>query len=244
MHLFKSNKQNVKNSKNIFIVSNKSNDIECVYLDKSCIQPSLYSRLDNNILKNFFSYDVFEWESYVYLYLISNNNNTNIVPQISSENLQITYYIPDFISFRTFLSKNNKNINFYIILNELFSFIRKFKKYKFIHGNLTIDNVFIDIKLFNRSNIVKFYIVDYSNSYILSKNSKIPKHSRTSFMGEYNNPIKMNLIEYWDFYTIYLSLLNYYKNNKNIIHYIDKLSYEYITYNNILKLNKIKNNIL
>lgn len=228
MQLFKQK----KSLHNIFISFNKSDDQECTYLDRYSTQACLHYRLENNdILRHFYSFDIFEWESYVYLYLLS----SNIVPQLSSENLTIIYHVKNLISLKTFLNKTKTNI--YILFNELYRFINSFKTFYFIHGNLTIDNIFIDNDLFNKTNIIKFYIIDYSNSFIIKSNIKTPKYKRSSFIREYNTPIKYELLDLWDFYTVYFSLSIFYKKNKVLIEYLNKLLNEYISSEKIIQFN-------
>ena len=112
-----------------------------------------------------------------------------------------------------------------LFLNELFSFVNLFRKYHFVHGNLSIDNVFLDKLLFETD--VKFVVLDYSNSFLQKKPDQQPLYKRSSFVGVLDvNKDKSS--KYWDFFTMYVSLKLYFQNIKQTVEYLEELILNYI----------------
>lgn len=93
----------------------------------------------------------------------------------------------------------------------MFGFICKFREYNFLHGNLHIHNIFINKDKFISKG--EFYVIDYSNSFLMDKNitSKLPQYQRSSYLQETSLKIQSIFFEYWDFFTLYISLLPHLK---------------------------------
>jgi hypothetical protein len=192
-----------KNSLNIF-----TKDIECELIHKFSIYKykcKFYRNSQtNNIIKELFDNITYNNEINIYLYLLDKQITLLSTP----DKLALCYNIKYEISLHSYLDKYKPNISF--LLNELFSFVNKFKSYKFLHGNLHIHNIFLNPNLFLRKST--FYVIDFSNSYILN-----------------NSYSKNRLFVYnWDFFSLYISLKNFFKNDiKNLI-YLENLILTYI----------------
>jgi hypothetical protein len=100
------------------------------------------------------------WEVSLCHYLSKNG----IVPNYTLSDKCINYNMDNKSSLRSILNK--KNVNFSILVYELYSFVSTFKKYKFVHGNLNVDTVFVD-----NLNHTQFFIIDLSNSYVLGRDN-------------------------------------------------------------------------
>lgn len=205
----------------------KSNDSECIFLNKYCLQKCYCEKDSNkNINKYFIDEDVFKWEINVYNKLL----NKKITPEIIVEkDKHLTYIVSDKISIYNFLLNNKKYTKF--VLNELYSYVKKFNKCNFLHGNLHLHNIFIDPdKFLNKG---KFYIIDFSNSYIFKTNRRgvtsCPKYNRTSFMGEYDKKVNDEFYIYWDFFTLYISLKMFFKNDFENLVYLENLVENYMS---------------
>lgn len=204
----------------------KSNDLECIYLNKYCLQKCYCEKdNDNNISKYFIDEEIFNWEIEVYTKLL----NRKITPQIEiNVDKYLTYIVCDKVSIYNFLLKNKIYTKF--VLNELYSFVKKFNKYNFLHGNLHLHNIYIDPNKFLSKG--RFYIIDFSNSYIFKTNRKgvtsYPRYSRTSFIGEYDKKISQEFYIYWDFFTLYISLKMFLKNDLENLVYLENLIQNYI----------------
>jgi len=207
-------------------------------LTKKCLQDcSFKGTNDNDIVKICNDPNIAQWEGKVYLTFI----DKDLFPYINIYNNIITYKVGNLESFRDFLLSITKkticnkliSVNINILLNELFCFLKIITKYGLIHGNLHIDNLYINRYTY------KFYIIDYSNAYIKTNNNSLqPNYKRTSFIGEYDTKKDF---DYWDFFTLYLSLKYFFINNKYTTHYIltlEKLFKENVddnTYNNYIQ---------
>lgn len=181
---------------NIFKTFTKISDKHCKFLVDLSYQKCIYDRDNsNNIIKVCDSRDIIEWETIVYLYLMDNK----ITPLISISNMTIEYNTNDKISLYQYITQNKKHLK--LILNELLSFISKFRQHSFLHGNLHIHNIVVDVKKFPGL----FYVIDLGNSFLhLSKFQ--PSYKRSSFLGEMHSKNDSILFEYWDFFTLYISL--------------------------------------
>lgn len=218
--------------KNIFLSKSNKNIYEITNLNKYNNHPCIYSKEDDSIVKHFLSYNFFNWEKSVSLYL-NQSIFSKLIPEFIINDLSIAYNVKNLVSLRYYLSK--KKINQFHIFNEIFSFVKNFKRANFIHGNLNIDNIFVD--KYNNN----FYILDYSNSYIIENDHIKSLQKNISYNEEAPDPIKYNFINYWDTFMIYISLLNFYDKNTNIIDYLNKLLYEYIDEENIICLKNFYN---
>lgn len=225
MFIFK-NKKDIKvtKSENIFRDSFK-NDRDCYFLNLQCNQDCYCDKdTNNNIRRIFFDPLIFKYEVYIYLSLLK--NNINITPLISNKNNDIIYITNELISLRTFLIKNPKHVT--LIINEAFAFVNTFTKYNFIHGNLHIDNIYIDTK-----NKYKFYVIDLCNSYYTSNNIDLYNNSsnngnfnfkRKSYIDLNNNTkehekFKLEYLNYWDFLCLFCSLNLYFEKSKEHLNY-------------------------
>jgi hypothetical protein len=198
----------------------------CTRINNKCIQECNCYIKDDNIVRIFNSVNLLNWEIGVYLYLV----DYKLCPLIDVKNSEIVYILDDYVSVRNYLkSKNKKKETITLLLNELFSFINTFKKYEYIHGNLHIDNIFIKKKTYP----FKFVIIDYSNSYIFNIKDDL-NLKKTSFLAEYDKKeININFLKYWDFLTMYASLIKLYKKNINYLFIVQELINIWIP-NNIL----------
>jgi hypothetical protein len=205
----------------------KSNNSECFFLNKYCLQQCYCEKdINLNITKYFIDKDIYDWEINVYFKLL----NKKITPEIRiEEDKYLTYIVRDKVSIYNFLLKNKKYTKF--VLNELYSFVNKFNKYNFLHGNLHLHNIFIDPDKFLSKG--RFYIIDFSNSYIFKTNRKgvtsCPQYNRTSFMGEYDKKISNEFYIYWDFFTLYISLKMFLKNDFENLVYLENLIQNYMS---------------
>jgi hypothetical protein len=203
-------------------------DVECRNIAKKSTQLTIIKKdSENNICKHFISDEVFKWELKVYQTL----KQYDITPKLRKECLQVIYKTNDLTSLRNYIKKE-ANINYSFFLNELFSFINYFKTLKFVHGNLHIDNVFISQCKYSN---IKYYIIDYSNTYLF--NTKFaPKFKRSSYLGEDNYKILTYDLIYWDFLTMYISLLEVIGNNQMIKDILVDVVRTYVKTEKLLKL--------
>jgi len=181
---------------NIF-KSSSNKDLECKYINQLCTQGTICEKdPDNNIVKYFVSRNVFKWESFIYLKFVT----LDIFPLTTSCNGKFVHYTSNMKSFRNILKNAGKKYSY--IFNELFSFLNNMKSLHFLHGNLHIDNIFVE-----KHPKLKFAVIDFSNSFLLcSSKMTSPSYKRTSFMKEYESDVKWKYIVYWDFITIYISI--------------------------------------
>jgi hypothetical protein len=213
-------------NQNIF-KTDKSKDSECVLLNKYCLQKCYCERnVDKNISKYFIDKDIFNWELEVYSKLISKR----VVPKITvNDGASLTYNVSDKISMYNYLLKNKDYTK--VILNELYSFVKKFNRYNFLHGNLHLHNIFINPDEFSSKG--RLYVVDFSNSYLFQTNRKgvtsCPCYKRTSFIGEYDKKVNDEFFIYWDFFTLYVSLKMFFKNDLEHLVYLENLVQNYMS---------------
>lgn len=153
---------------------------ECIishYLNRNVLNDffpysAKYVSNDHLLIKHFEHKTLFEWEAYIY------SRISKIVPDLCDlGDREMTYDLTNLTSIRKILRENDND--FENLCNNLFLFIDSFKKYSFIHGNLKIDNIFID----KNGN---FSVIDFTHSNV--------------------NLIMFN--QYSDFYSLYNSILN------------------------------------
>lgn len=222
MFLFK-RKSKPKETENIFKTISTKRDSECNYLTTMCFQQCVYDKdKSQNIIKYCSLQDVFEWETVIYLYLL----DKYITPPINIKNKNITYDTSDKISLYQYIKTNEFSVK--LLLNELFGFVCKFRHYNFLHGNLHVHNIFVNPDTFIRRG--RFYVIDFSNSFLLDKLEKTPapNYQRSSFLGEMDRKITSIFFEYWDFFTLYISLKLLFKGDLHTIVYLDNLIQNYI----------------
>lgn len=214
-------------------ITKESDDDVCKLLNKKCFQLCYCDRTStNDIIKCCDDSDIVKWESDIYLSFLDDN----IFPNMDVNDNNIIYKVNGMQSIRKFLKTHTVNnifkksdivINVNVFLNELFSYIRYFKRVGLIHGNLHIDNIFV--KYNGDSNQFVFFTIDYSNAYNKRRSCPEPLYRRTSFMREYVRKDIGNEYEYWDFFTIYVALKVFLKDYN-------------VKYNKVL--NKLFNEIL
>lgn len=205
------------------------NEISCHRINDKCIQPCVCEILtneSNNIIRYYDTNELYEWEIQVYLKLI----DSNITSFMTCDHSALCYVLDGYVSLRRFLSKkefhNDDKVS--LILNELYSFINTFKKFNFVHGNLHIDNIFVK-KSENINNKYEFKIIDLVNSYILNKNGyKKNTYKKTSFLGEYEKKENKHFLNYWDFFSVYISLKIFLKNKSNYLYILQDIVESYI----------------
>lgn len=219
-----------KKDNNIFKDISKKTDSECIMLSKLCFQKCNYVKDYNNNLIKRCSEEVLRWEMVVYLYLV----DKKITPFVDMKETSfvdikegiITYETFDKISVYEYLKTYvKKNFCLKYLLNELFGFICKFREYNFLHGNLHIHNIFINKDKFISKG--EFYVIDYSNSFLMDKSitTKLPQYQRSSYLQETDLKIQSIFFEYWDFFTLYISLLPHLKDKDR---YLNDLIKTYI----------------
>ncbi len=210
----------------------RHDDDACLYLNNKCIQPCVCERdSSNNITKIFTSQDVFEWESHVYMSLV----DSNLFPPVSPlPDKRLTYMIGDMVSLRTYIKTTKHRMS--LVLNELFSYICTFKEHKFLHGNLHIDNVYVNPKSFD--NTPHFFVIDYANSYVLKYRHSTPQYKRTSFMGEYDTKLQDPNFVFWDFLTMYSSLKLHFKGDHKNLRVLENVICTFVKEDKLISLLK------
>jgi hypothetical protein len=159
-------------------------DKECRYLYISANRECYFFRDESmNIIKYNPSNKPFTNEIQIYLMLLEKQMFANI----SARNNNITYMVSNMISVRSYLD-SLESIKYGIVLNELFCFVNTFQTFQYVHGNLNIDNIFVELYDHNPSTI-KFRLIDLEKSTISS------------------------LHNYKDFYTLQNSLTSYFNKN-------------------------------
>ena len=189
-----------KENDNIFKQISTKTDTICYHNNKKAQRLCFYEKdKNNNIEKFFINENMFDWEVKVYLYLI----DKNIVSLASSGKQKLIYSTNDKKPLFNILKNDDKNAK--NILNNLFSFINKFKKIDFIHGNLHLYNIFVDTENM-------FTLIDFSYSCFKGKCTNL-------FHGKYDN-FNKNLI---DLYTLYIELKEFYTDNNKMLLYLENL---------------------
>lgn len=226
-----------KESENVFKSISKRLDVECQHISLNSYCNNLCDRDANgNIIKIYDSdtEDIYEWEAHMYLYMMDSKLSLRTFVNKN----KIVYDTHDKISLYTFLntlkkSKTNNSV-YKLILNEIFSFVCKFKQYNFIHGNLHIHNIFINPNLFFHR--CKFYMLDFSNSIIIKENVVITRQIMLT-KDEFN--IGHNYLRCYDFFVLYKSLNYYFKEhlgNLDIVMYLEDLIERYIKKDVLLEM--------
>ena len=150
------------------------NDIFKLHIDRECKNLTRYNKRNRRcfyekndekcIEKYFLDNDVFKHECYIYNTL---KTYDILVKIIHLQPNKITYDTKNLISLFRYIQKYKGKLNLTLVFNELFCFVRNFKRYNFVHGNLNIHNIFVDKTTFKQT--CKFYIMDLDNSYIEKK---------------------------------------------------------------------------
>ena len=181
-------------------------DIDCKYINEKSLDKCVYEKdNNNNIIKTSFDTCIFKYEMDIYKYLIKRN----VIPKTLFRNNKMIYNTSEMKSLRAILllNKNKKNT-----INETFSFINTFMNYYYVHGNLHIDNVFVDKE-------GDMYVIDYGCSYLLNKKtSSYKRRSYISVDSEFN--LCEDALRYWDMFTMYISLSMYFEEEKVYKRYV------------------------
>jgi len=182
-------------------------DNECRMLCRTSKQNCYFARDKSlNITKYTSDTEAYDNEVHFYLKFLGKH----LFPDMNATNNTITYMVNNMKSLRSFLddmSSFQKSKKYGIILNELLSFVNTFQKLHFVHGNLNIDNVFVEVSSHSVS-LIKFCVIDFG-------------HSNT-FVHENCE----------DFHTLEKSLSEYFEHNnkllylKNLVKRYTKLSYQ------------------
>ena len=198
-------------------------DKECELISKFSLYKCRFERdAKNNIIKFLPNNYMYNKEIKIYLYLLDKHITLLSTPSKSC----LYYHIKDKISLYSFINQYKPNIKF--VLNELFCFINKFISYKFVHGNLHIHNIFINPHTFMQK--ANFYIMDFSNSNILNAyTTKINCYKNDNRYTNDNCYKNDNLFFYnWDFFSLYISLKFFFKNDMKNLIYLENLIVNYI----------------
>jgi tRNA A-37 threonylcarbamoyl transferase component Bud32 len=166
-------------------------DIECLSLLKSSNQSCIFYRDKSmNIVKYHRDINAFNKEVQIYLMYVENEMCT----PMNAINNEITYIVSHLVSLRSFLNSLTafQKANLLgIILNEVFSFVNSFHSLHFVHGNLTIDNIYLHFQS-RQSMTFKFYMIDLGHS-----------------------SIEVSIKKHLDFHSLHLSLIEYLDNDKD-----------------------------
>lgn len=188
-----------------------SNDYVAKYINVRCAQECEMKMVKGSLYRYYRNPEIFHHECAIYMQILDYSPLMN--PGIQ----KINYYVENMQTFRNHISKiPSKEIPF--VINDVFNYILTWQSKSFVHGNLHVDNLFIHKKKH------KFYILDFVNAY--HKAVPEPKsYIRSSFLGEFNMKEQLNLLQYWDIFTFYLSLKSLLTNKVEII---DKYFFSYI----------------
>lgn len=158
--MLKNSKTDIKN--NIF--KQDIIDPECCLLNKwkRTFGTHFYEKASTSIVKYYQDENNFATEIILHQYLSNKKITTDF--KFNLENKQLSYILDDKISLYNYLETCNESDGLLrVLLNELFAFVNKFKKYNFVHGNLHIANIFVNPKT------LKLYTIDFTHSCFLSK---------------------------------------------------------------------------
>jgi hypothetical protein len=232
---FIKNRESNNSINNVFKSISKRPDIECQNVSNNSYFYNVCDRDHNkNIIKYYdladdVSKEIYEWEVQMYLYMMDSKLSVKTL----IDNNKIIYDVHDKISVYTFLNRlknNNNNIAIYkLILNEIFSFVCKFKEHNFIHGNLNIHNIFINPIIFYSR--CKFYILDFSNSIVIKKNQIIKPQIDEA------NSFLMMYIKYYDYFMLYNSLKKYFSSDPPMLQYLNDVIDRYIKKDVLVEMN-------
>lgn len=144
------------------------------YLNKNVLNDffpysARYSCKNELLTKHFEHTTLFEWEAYIY------SRISILVPEITDlKKNEWTYDLNGLKTVRNWLQDENNSFYY----DAVFEFVQSFRHHSFIHGNLKIDNIFM-----NDDN--QFFVIDFTHSMIKENNS---------------------INQYTDFYSIYNSM--------------------------------------
>lgn len=171
-----------------------------LHLQKKCYYNIKYECVDKTTIKKIYftnSKSMIDWEIKVCQYLI--NKNIYHLP-FNVQNNEIFYDMTNTIPLSECLQTKNLNL----FLNEIFSFVNRFKTSNFIHGNINLYNLY-----YNKQESI-FMISDFCNS---NYKNNFPEYHQNLFNNlevMYNIPKK-----YHDLFSLYLSLFYFFQNDKH-----------------------------
>jgi len=213
---------------------------ECHSLNDKCIQSCHFTANVCNervlIDKVFFSPIPYNWEITVYMKLLESNFNSIILVDTEPNQFRITYHVNNYMSLRHFLARCDEQ-KLMLLLNELFSFVQSFKASQFVHGNLHIDNIYVDIE----GDTQNFYIIDFSQSFFTQMKAPF---NQVSCLGEPETFTHYKSTFIWDIFTLYISLKSWLKRQKqNNSTLLDQLVETYIKPTHFLTLMNFVNEL-
>lgn len=240
--IYSNNKKNDNIFKSKKIIENED-DKHCESLNKHNSFPSNYyfvKGIDGSLIKYFENKILLRWEIKIYLEFVHNE----FFPLMDASSQYIKYHTTNMISLEEYLLLDTIPINYLTIFEKLFSFIKLLSKKRFVHGNIHLGLIY----LYPKQIKPKFYLIDFSNSYILDKSLNHEKETnirdtlimfnkldRISYINEFsvNNfmEYKEQNLKYWDLFCLFISLktfiLKHKKLNQNkkdgYINYLTKL---------------------
>jgi serine/threonine protein kinase len=145
-------------------------------------QPCKISNENGLFTKRYSSIEIDFWEAIVATHL--KDSGADIVMPYYIEDERIVYKYDCNISLRAMLKMSLKNGTIKSVINEIASFVYSFKTIGFTHGNLHIDNLFMNPKTF------KCCVMDLGNAYIsgtMGTGTHEPLHRRESLNGDISN---------------------------------------------------------
>lgn len=182
-------------------IKNMSKSVQL--MDKNNIHSSECTvDFEENISKRYIEEASFWWESKVYVSLV----DRDIFPLMTATSMHMKYYVNGMRSLRVILKEDSAR--YMIILYELFNFLKKLTEMNFVHGNLHIDNIYVE---FDKGHYM-FKLVDLSNAYVGDLQPESPFY-RSSFLGEFDCKETHKYFMYWDFFTLMTSLKCEYVND-------------------------------
>jgi hypothetical protein len=119
-----------------------------------------YTYTEPNLIKYYYNNNIFDKE--VYILATLETIDFNIMPKIvhieyNKENKSyINFDMTDLISLKSILE--NPKTNFYLIMNELVSFLLSIKNHKIFVYNLDIEHIYLNFEK------LEFYILDLSET--------------------------------------------------------------------------------
>lgn len=185
-----------KRDANIFVrVSVR--DPECNVLSKR--SPDTFVRDSmNNLVRISDDISSLQQEMLLYIKLC----DKHLFPKIEYINKTMIYKTQSMMSLHSFLNKHKINIT---LLHDLFSFVNTFRKYKFVHGDLSLHKIYIDPS----KTLNKFVVIDLSTSFLVTDKTE------TDW-------------QYIDFFKIYIELKQHLRKTVENIHQLERLITTYI----------------
>ncbi len=171
-YIYNSNTKQIKTENNLCVRINIPSTIIDDFLDV---------KFDN--LTNYYISKILEKENIIPILspdkLLFNDKlqlNATLLPYKISLSEKITQFFVD--DLEKFLLKKNKRfynkivLNIYILLIKIYNKLKPLQKYEFLHGDLKLNNIVIDMHTKKMKDIDIFFI-DFGNSYIIHNDKEI-----------------------------------------------------------------------